>query len=55
MSFVLLALACRFLVPSRTVLAVQSGEIARGVAINRVAFWSVVVGAVIFVVRFVKR
>ena len=53
---VILAIACRFLLPSHTLLTFQFGGIAKGIGINRVAFWSVlVVGAVMFVVRFVRR
>ena len=46
MGVVALAMACRFLLPPRTLLAFQFGGIAKGVRINRVAFWSMlVVGA----------
>jgi hypothetical protein len=56
MGVVILAIACRFLLPSHTLLTFQFGGIAKGIGINRVAFWSVlVVGAVMFVVRFVRR
>jgi hypothetical protein len=56
MGVVALAIACRFLLPSHILLTFQSKEIAKGIGINRVAFWSVlVVGAVVFVVRFVRR
>ena len=51
-----LAIACRFLLPHYPLLTFQLGGIAKGIGINRVAFWSVlVVGAVMFVVRFVRR
>ena len=56
MGVVALALACRFLLPHHPLLTFQFGEITKGIGINRVMFWLVlVVGAVIFVVRFVRR
>jgi hypothetical protein len=56
MGVVALAIACRFLLPSHILLTFQSKEIAKSIGISRIAFWSVlVVGAVVFVVRFVRR
>ena len=51
-----LAIACRFLLPSRVLLAFTYGGIARGVGINRVAFWLVLsAGAVALIVKLVRR
>ena len=56
MGVVALAIACRFLLPSHILLTFQSKEIAKSIGISRIAFWSVlVVGAVVVVVRFVRR
>jgi hypothetical protein len=50
-----LAIACRFLLPSRVLLAFTYGGIARGVGINRVAFWLVLgIGPIWLLVRLVK-
>ena len=56
MGVVILAIACRFLLPSHTLLTFQFGGIAKGIGINRVAFYTVLaVGVVWFVVRFLRR
>jgi len=50
-----LAIAVRLLLPSRILLAVTYGGFARGLGINRVAFWLVLaIGAIILLVRLVK-
>ena len=48
-SVIILALAFRFLLPRYPLLTFQFGGIAKSVGINRV------VGAVVFIVRFVSR
>ena len=56
MGVVALAIACRFLLPSRAVLWFNVGGITKGIGINRVAFYTVLaVGVVWFAVRFLRR
>jgi hypothetical protein len=50
-----LAIACRFLLPGRMLLTIQSGGIAKGYHYQHVVFWLVLgIGAIIMLVRLVK-
>jgi hypothetical protein len=53
---VALALACRFLLPSKIIVAFGGDRVVRGLGLNRAAFWLVLaVGLVTFIVKVVRR